>query len=206
MTLTEARTYVLSRLGVTSGETDVVALVDAQLDLELQRIVLEHRLAVDVAELPLTADDQLVDLPPDVNTILKLNRGRTVLEPATWDAFASRAAGGDGAGDEPDIYLMSGSNRIRLYPTPGADDDEGLTCWYSVTAEPWGATEPTSLPRAFHDLPCERVVAFLALIEEDERLAAAADARADRLEGRLVRHLARRGGLGPSTIRVAGLP
>ena len=205
MTLDDARSYVRARLGVSSGESATVdALIDLMLDQEYQRLVLEYQLEVDVASLVTTADDPVVDLPNDLNAILKINQGDVTLTPVDPDTFSGLVAAGNGLDGEV-AYMRNGANRIRIDPTPTTSGSD-LTCWYAAAADPWdtAAEEPVALPSAFHDLPCERVVAFLALIDEATDLAALASARADALEDRLRRHLGRRGGMGPSTIFVKG--
>lgn len=207
MTLAEARTYVLARLGISSGESAAIeALVDQQLDTEYQRLVLELHLEVDVAFLIVTADDPVVELPDDLNEILKINRGTLTLVPLDWDTFAGEVAGATThSGDGAVAYVRSGSRRIRIHPTP-AEDATDLTCWYAVEADAWDqdAEEPVALPRAFHDLPCERVVAWLAALDEEPLIEAGATARAEALAARLRRHIARRGGMGPASIHIYG--
>ena len=210
MTFADALSYVRARLGVSSGESATVdALIELQLDLEYQRLVLEYELEVESASLITTADDPVVDLPDDVTSLLKIYRDDVVLEPVDPDTFARLVAGSSTSGaTEPEAYMRSGSRRIRVWPTPGENGTD-LTAWYAASATTWGDgvgddDEPLSLPSAFHDLPCERVVAFLALIEEATDLAMAASARAEQLEARLARHLGRRLGLGSATISIKG--
>ena len=207
MTIAQARSYVLARLGISSGESATVdALIDLQLDQEYQRIVLEQALEVDVAQLVTTADDPLVDLPDDLNEILKINLGTVTLEPIDPDSYAKLSAYEDQTLDGPVAYMRSGSRRIRLFPSAVADGTD-LRCWYTSAAETWNDANPVplALPAPFHDLPCERVVAFLALLDEATDLAAIANARADDLEARLIRHMGRRGGMATATIPVRGL-
>lgn len=206
MTLAEARAYVLARLGISSGESSAVeSLIDQQLDQEYQRLVLELHLEVDVANLVLTSGDPVVDLPDDLNEILKLNRGDVTLTPVDWSTFAESAAVQAESGLGPHVYVRSGSRRIRVHPAPTADSAD-VTLWYAMKADPWDqdAEEPVALPAAFHDLPCERVVAFMGALDEDQLIEARASAVADQLEGRLRRHIARRGGMGPTAIHVRG--
>lgn len=209
MTLSEARTYVLGRLGISSGDSATVdALLDLQLNLEYQRLVLKYQLEVDVANLVTTADDAVVDLPDDLNEILKINLGDTTLIPVEWDEFADLNAASEASSSTeqtPTSYVRSGARRIRVHPTPTADGSD-LTCWYASSVDDWDADaeEPVALPAAFHDLPCERVVAFLAALDEALDLAAVATARADTLESEFRRHIGRRGGIGPSAVRIRG--
>ncbi len=206
MTLEQAREYVLARLGISSGESDALETqVNRQLDLEYQRLVLVHLLNVDAANLIETANDPVVELPDDLTAILKITRGSTVMRPVGFDEFASLVAAGPGTSG-PYAYAVSGSQRIRLHPTPTADSSE-LMCWFAAAASPWDqdGEVPRELPAAFHDIPCERVVAWLALLDEAIDLAAAATARADELESMLRRHMGRRGGMDGSVIQIAGL-
>lgn len=209
MTLAQARAYVLSRLGVSSGETALVAVVDSQLNVEYQRIVLELMLMVDKTDLALTAGDDLVDLPNDFGEILKLRRNGVVLQQITWDHLA--ALGEAPAESESLGYTFNGPTRIRLGWTPSENDNDGLQLWYTTTADSWTGVDgvgtsasPNALPVAYHDLPCERVVAFLALTEEDLGLAAAATSRANEIEAKLTRHLGRRVGRAGDTITIRG--
>lgn len=208
MTLAEARSYVRARLGISSGESATLDdLIDLQLNIEYQRIVLQFGLEVTVATLVTTADDPVVDLPDDINEIQRINCGDMPLEEIGPDEFASLSAGAVSGGSSGTAYtyMRSGSRRIRIFPTPAADGAD-LTLWYSQEAEAWSTADqaPESLPSAFHDLPCERVVAFLALIDEATDLAVIATSRADALEEKLRRHMGRRGGMALSSITIRG--
>lgn len=211
MDLAAATTYVQARLGVSSGESGVVdSLIGQQLDTEYQRLVLENRLVIDRAGLVLTAGDPFVDLPGDLAVILKMRRGSRTLEPIDFDDFTDLEGSPDTSGDVS-AYAMAGTSRIIVTPLPGEDENEGLWLWYATSAPSWTGTDgpgtsasPDALPAAYHDLPCERVVAFLALLDEAMDLALAAQARADALEARLKIHLARRAGGGAPTIAIRG--
>ena len=206
MTLAQARAYVLFRLGVTSAETLLVAQVNAQLDEEYQTLVADYRLVTTSTTLTVSFGDPLVDLPDDLLEILKINRGLYTLEPIEWTQFANHSAGADPASG-PSEYVLDGTGRIRVWPTPSADDEGVWTCWYAGSAPAWDgeSEEPTALPSFIHRLIPERVLEHIALGDEEPGHAAAAKARADILEGRLRRHMAKRIGAGSGVIQVAGL-
>ena len=211
MLLSDATTYVTARLGISSGESGAVdALIAQQLDTEYQRLVLENRLVVDQTSLILTAGDPFVDLPDDLAVILRMRRGDVTLTPIDFDDFVELEGGNDTSGDVAG-YAMAGTQRIAVTPVPGQNELAGITLWYATSAPTWTGTDgpgtsasPTALPTAYHDLPCERVVAFLALLDEAMDLALAAEARADRLESRLKAHLGRRAGMDSTTIAIRG--
>lgn len=213
MTLEQAHEYVLARLGISSGESGVLeALVDRQLDQEYQRTVMVHRLVVERTDLVLTAGDPVVDLPDDLNEILTLSAGGRPLQELSWPEYVELVSGTLSDTSAVAFYTPSGTSAVRVHPEPSENDNAGISLWYSAAASSWtgvdgaGTSEsPDALPSAFHDLPCERAVAFLALIDEALDLAAAATARAENLETMLVRHLGRRAGMAGDTITVRGL-
>lgn len=202
LVLSDARKLVLARLGVASGESDLADLVDIQLNIEYQTLVLEHQLVVEVADLITTEGEVLVDLPDDLVVILRLLWDGDKLEPKTWIEFSDALS--DNSTDL--FYVQSGVNQIRLSVEPDADAED-ITCWYAQEAPAWDddIDEPSALPAAFHLLPVERAVEWLALVEEEQGLAQVAKARGDALESRLVRHLGRRMGEGNDVISPKGL-
>lgn len=206
MTLAEARTYVWTRLGVSSGESSTVdSLLDRQLEIELARLVQRYRLSVTKGSLSYTSGNPVVSLPAGLTEILKLNLGEVTLEPVDWTTFAelSQAQDTPFASTGQIAYLQSGTASIRLYPTPTVSASD-LDIWYVSAAAAWSAAEPTVLPTIYHDLPCERVVALLALIEEATDLAAIATARADQLEAEFRTFIGRRSGRSSNTVYVRG--
>jgi hypothetical protein len=208
VTFEEAVVYVRSRLPISTAETDVVDQIERQLDQEYQRLVSRYRLLVTTATLVVTIGDPIVDLPDDLVEILKINRDARTIKPVTWTQYAELQSEPDSASEQY-VYIRDGIGRIRVSPLPSVNEEGVWTLWYAQAAPAWDGTPanelPAALPAAYHDLIPERVVEWIALLEEEQQLASVARANADALEADLRKHLSERTGEGPRAIAVRGL-
>ena len=164
------------------------------LNTEYRRIVSEEALYVARAELPLTEDDPLVDLPDDWTRILVARWSTYVLQPRTRADYINeerKYTSSDEPTYGPRIYTIEPPNRIRIYPKPTADDDDGLIVDYVVRPDEMvnSTDTPSVIPVEYHDLLGELTIHRIALGEEERGLAADAKDMADEIRSRLSSHL-----------------
>jgi hypothetical protein len=206
MNLAQLRTYVLDRLSIDSTDTAKVTQIDRQLNTEYLRVVAEERLNVTKTTLALVADSQVVDLPDDWTETLALQRGATVMIPASFEKFAALDAAGTNSGyDAPIFYYQESPDRLRVFPTPTTTDPDGLTLWYCARPDAMtvDANTPVQIPDEYHDMLAELVVHRIAMSEEAFDLAQSAKQIADELRGRLIGQMRKRQGPGPRRLRLA---
>ena len=206
MNLAQLRTYVLDRLSIDSTDTAKVTQIDRQLNTEYLRVVAEERLNVTKTTLALVADSQVVDLPDDWTETLALQRGATVMIPASFEKFAELDAAGTNAGyDAPIFYYQESPDRLRVFPTPTTTDPDGLTLWYCARPDAMALDLdiPSQIPEEYHDMLGELVVHRIAMSEEAFDLAQSAKQIADELRGRLIGQMKKRQGPGPRRLRLA---
>jgi hypothetical protein len=195
------QTYVLSRLGIASADTSRVSEIKLYLNAEVARIVTDYALTVSTANLSFTAGNPVVSLPTGTARILAIRRGDTTMQPITWQEYAEYDAAGLTA-DGPLYYFRSDIEQLRIIPSPDQTTSSGATLWYVPTPSDLvnAADTPSAIPKQFHLLPCERVVALMAAGEEAVDLATDAETRALRMVGELERFLAKRSGEGSHLI------
>lgn len=197
MTRDEIAIYVRERLSIAGSDTAATTQIRTLINNEYQGLVAYHQLKVDRAELAITEDDPLVDLPDDWLETIRIRFGSYVLELITRQELFRREADRVATTVEsgPRAYCFEPPSRIRVEPPPASDDDDGLVIDYVVQPATLGSSdEPEWVPKPYHDVIAEKVIVAMAMSEEELGISQAAQARAMERERQLVSFLTRRQG------------
>ncbi len=168
----ELTSYVLERLGVSSGRTDFVTQVKAQLYREYVALSRELELSRDVSNLVFVADDHFVDLPDDWLKTRTLRVGTTILREVTMEVLStSLGAQALVVGDVGRIstYVFMPPSRIYLDWAPEANDAAGAELFYVVKPALWttDSDTPDFLPEEYQDLLAESVIYRMGMNQEE---------------------------------------
>lgn len=204
MQLSEMQTYVFERLGLsTTTDTALLTSTTLYLNVAVQELVGMYALKTASAALTLTAGTALVTLPTGWLRTLAISQGVGTVQPITDEEFAQKVAAGTATASRLLYYRQASGTQIEVAPTPDATmAAAGATIRYVPTPTALSAASdvPVDIPTPYHPLVCERVVALLAEEEGEPLLVQSAEARADRMEGRMRLFLARRVGQGDLAI------
>ena len=213
MNLGEIRADVFYRLSMADGDTEDDAFAERRINEEYRRLVSELGTYIKSADLTFVQDDPDVDLPADVLRTLTIYRSGyatpLIRVAPEWIAAAQAEASTQTSTDAsgPTHYSENGVSKIIVYPTPETGSATGATCRYvaAPTALSADVDIPSHLPLSYHDVLIERVVAAVALAEEEQGLAQVAAGREAQLTAAIERDVARRHG-GDRFQRQRGLP
>lgn len=189
----ELTSYVLERLGVSSGRSTFVSKVQSQLFREYVAAARELELSRDVADLVFVANDPFVDLPDDwlKTRTIRLSGSATPLREVTMEVLAGIRGNADVnsvVGAPISRYIFMPPSRIYLESAPEANDAAGAELFYVVKPAVWDddADTPDFMPEEYHDYLAEMVVYRMAQDQEDMGMAQGALSAAGQIRQRLI--------------------
>ena len=175
MTRALLRTRVSGAIGLNNiSGSEEQQLIDGWLDEGAEQLLLETRIQIDIAELPLTAGSSDYDLPSDVlllhRVLLREENGtETPLLPMDADEILERRRFTP-SGSGPVYYTLQGATLVMVYPAALAG--QSLVVYFVPKPAAWaGANDsPAEVPGWAH--PAIEVYAKWKAAEYDDKTTA----------------------------------
>lgn len=214
MTYQELQEYVRERLGIPTGDSSRVTLVQRTINAEYMAAAVRSEATLQSQALTLTNNVATVNMSAGVEKVKAILRGSPAgrLTPVSVSRFTFLAGTYTAASEKPAapayyVVLLSGAVvQVRVWPTPTVTDS-GATAFVVVkpTALSVNGDVPSSVPEEFHhSVIGERAVQRVALAEQEIALAGTAGALADEGFLALAQHVRDRNGELDSVIESAG--